>query len=108
MYFHFNVERDIKEIQFTSYKAPDGKYERHVDRAFKGKVRKLSVTVQLSNSKDYTGGELCLYEDNKPIIMNKSQGYLIVFPSFIMHQVKQVTQGERCSLVCWMGGNQFT
>jgi PKHD-type hydroxylase len=106
-FFQFDIAGSIEELQFTSYKAPAAFYAPHTDRCYNTQIRKLSVTVQLSDPKDYTGGELRLHEATAPTIMGKSQGQLAVFPSFITHEVTKVTQGERCSLVCWITGNSF-
>ena len=39
--------------------------------------------------------------------MNKEQGTLILFPSYILHEVKPITKGERNSLVTWVTGKPF-
>ena len=39
--------------------------------------------------------------------MSKAQGTLILFPSFILHEVTPVTKGERNSLVSWITGKPF-
>ena len=39
--------------------------------------------------------------------MQKDQGRLVAFPSYVLHQVKPVTEGERNSLVVWINGPQF-
>jgi PKHD-type hydroxylase len=82
-----------------------------------GKIRKLSVTVSLSDQKDYTGGELEFdfrnLDPNKKInnvvkcteILPK--GSLVVFPSFVWHRVCPVKSGERNSLVIWNLGWPF-
>ena len=72
-----------------------------------GNVRKLSFSVQLNDPKDYKGGELNLYTSEKPETMKKEQGTLILFPSFILHEVTPVTKGERNALVSWVTGKQF-
>jgi len=75
-----------------------------------GKIRKLSVTVSLSDPKDYKGGELefdfrNLDPDKKPNIKKCTEilpkGSLVVFPSFVWHRVCPVKSGERNSLVIW-------
>ena len=40
-------------------------------------------------------------------LMKKEQGTLILFPSYVLHEVKPVTKGERNSLVSWVTGKQF-
>jgi PKHD-type hydroxylase len=81
-----------------------------------GKIRKLSVTVSLSDSNDYKGGELEFDFRNGEHgkISNiveckeiKSKGSLVVFPSFVWHRVKPVTKGTRYSLVIWHCGLPF-
>jgi PKHD-type hydroxylase len=78
-----------------------------------GKIRKLSVTVSLSDPKTYKGGNLKFdlgphqkkrYHICKEI---RPRGSVIVFPSHIYHQVTPVTQGTRYSLVAWNLGKPF-
>ena len=106
-YFNFDIFGLNEGLQFTNYKAPSDKYGKHVDRALNILVRKLSLSIQLTDPKDYEGGELILYEDENGLEMSKEQGTLILFPSFVMHEVKPVTKGERNSLVSWVTGKQF-
>jgi len=106
-FFKFDLFGISEGFQFTSYEAPSGKYGKHVDRGLNITVRKLSISIQLTNPEEYEGGELYLYEDDKPIPMDKSQGTLIVFPSYVVHEVMPVTKGLRNSLVTWVTGKQF-
>ena len=106
-YFNFDIFGLNEGLQFTNYKAPSDKYGKHIDRSHGILVRKLSISIQLTDPKDYQGGELFLYEDEKGLEMSKEQGTLIFFPSFILHEVKPVTKGERNSLVSWVTGKQF-
>ena len=106
-FFNFDIFGLSEGFQFTNYKAPSNKYGKHVDRASDFIVRKLSISIQLTDPKEYEGGELYLYEDDKGILMDKKQGTLIMFPSYMLHEVKPVTKGERNSLVTWVTGNQF-
>ena len=111
-----------KSCQFTKYK-PGQYYDWHCDsweRVYekegptKGKIRKLSATVSLSDEKDYSGGELEFQFRNgdnpnarrmcKDIL---PKGSLVVFPSFVWHRVKPVTKGVRYSLVIWNLGYPF-
>ena len=39
--------------------------------------------------------------------MDKTQGTLIMFPSYVLHEVTPVTKGTRNSLVTWVTGKQF-
>jgi PKHD-type hydroxylase len=79
-----------------------------------GKIRKLSVTVSLSDPADYRGGNLRF--DLGPHLKEKRyhlckeirpQGSIIVFPSHLYHCVTPVTTGTRYSLVAWNVGAPF-
>jgi len=120
----WNFQWDYSEIcQFTKY-SKGQYYDWHCDSwakpykegVYKGKTRKLSVTLNLSNEDDYKGGELEFDFRNadtgkKPntVICKEilSKGSLVVFPSFVWHRVKPVTQGTRYSLVVWNLGHPF-
>jgi PKHD-type hydroxylase len=106
-FFKFNLFGINEGFQFTNYVAPSGKYGKHVDRGIDIQVRKLSISIQLTDPEKYKGGELYLYDDDKGILMDKTQGTLIIFPSYMLHEVTPVTKGERNSLVTWITGNQF-
>ena len=121
----WNFDWDWSEsCQFTIYKKGQY-YDWHCDSwdkpymeegPTKGKIRKLSVTVSLTDPKEYKGGELefdfrNLDPDKKPNIRACTEilpkGSLVVFPSFVWHRVKPVTKGVRHSLVIWNLGYPF-
>ena len=84
-----------------------------------GKIRKLSVTVSLSDPSEYEGGNLEFdfrnqidWERNKKSKIKecteiRPRGSIIVFPSFVWHRVNPVTRGTRYSLVIWNLGKPF-
>ena len=106
-FFKFDLFGINEGFQFTNYEAPSGKYGKHVDRGINLPVRKLSISIQLTNPEEYEGGELKLYDGEKETVMDKTQGTLIIFPSYVLHEVMPVTKGERNSLVTWVTGKQF-
>jgi PKHD-type hydroxylase len=107
-FFKFDLFGLNEGFQFTNYEAPSGKYGKHVDRGMNMSVRKLSISIQLTNPEEYDGGELKLYDgEEEGITMDKTQGTLIIFPSYVLHEVMPVTKGERNSLVTWVTGKQF-
>ncbi len=106
-YFKFDLNGIIEAVQFTHYKHPDGKYKAHLDKIYNGTVRKLSAVVQLTNPNKYLGGELWLHQGPEPMIVEKHQGQLTMFPSYTLNEVTSVTKGERHSLVCWVNGKPF-
>ena len=84
-----------------------------------GKIRKLSVTVSLSEPSEYVGGNLEFDFRNstdiewkkgkstKECIEIRPRGSIVVFPSFVWHRVTPVTKGTRYSLVIWNLGYPF-
>lgn len=106
-FFKFDLFGVTEGFQFTKYKAPGGKYGKHIDSSSGTLIRKLSFTLQLSDPAEYKGGDLCLYLGEKPEVMKKEQGFVAVFPSYVLHEVKPITQGIRYSLVCWVTGKPF-
>ena len=91
-------------FQFTRYEVGEY-YGPHFDIG-PGRLseRKLSMTVQLSDPDDYTGGELLIYPE---FVAAKERGSLTVFPSFMCHNVLPVKTGVRYSLVSWVAGPPF-
>ena len=106
-FFRFDLLGLSEGLQFTKYTAPGERYGRHTDNGLNMPVRKLSFTLQLSAPDDYEGGDLCLYLSEKAIPTQRKQGYVAVFPSWTLHEVKPVTKGTRYSLVAWVTGPPF-
>jgi PKHD-type hydroxylase len=106
-FFNFDLFGFAEGFQFTRYDAPTGYYGMHVDKILNGVVRKLSLTIQLSAPEDYEGGELALQVGKEAELMPKEQGKLLVFPSYVLHEVRPVTEGTRYSLVAWITGKPF-
>lgn len=70
--------------------------------------RKLSISVQLSEpDSDYKGGNVEFNEVESPETFNRSRGSILVFPSYLLHRVTEVTEGIRYSLVGWMEGPRW-
>jgi len=114
---------DSEDCQFTIYNQGQY-YSWHTDSDVKiyenkhwyGLMRKLSVTVSLSDPEDYEGGLLEFDLRNigqintSEIIKCKEilpRGSIVVFPSYTWHRVSPVTKGTRLSLVQWNLGPGF-
>jgi len=118
-----------ESLQFTCYEQ-DGHYGWHIDGGSDhlsaytkeqvepgnpkiGKIRKLSMTLNLTDKNNYEGGnlEFDLGRHGNPQYISspdvRTQGTIIVFPSFISHQITPVTSGTRYSLVVWALGEPF-
>ena len=71
-------------------------------------IRKLSFVLQLSDPKDYLGGELqFLLDDSGVQYAPKQQGTLILFDSRVQHRVRKIRSGYRKSLVGWVVGPKW-
>jgi len=124
----WNYEWDWSEdCQFTKYSKGQF-YDWHCDvfsvpyksedKNFDGKIRKLSVSVNLTDPKEYSGGDLQFdFRNYNPDKRNKSKiitaddaktkGSIVIFPSYVWHRVTKVTKGTRYSLVMWNIGYPF-
>lgn len=109
-HYKFDLYGLTEDLQFTIYDTIDDHYKWHCDSGA-GIVRKLSLSIQLSDPKDYEGCELQFIESldnedsNKDIL--KQQGNLVIFPSYVPHKVTPLISGKRYSLVTWIGGPNF-
>lgn len=105
----FNYDLDyLENLQFTIYDNNGSHFSKHVDNlSSANKNRKLSFSVQLSASETYTGGDLLLYNGEKPTYASREQGTINFFPSWTLHEVTPIISGTRYSLVGWCHGPKF-
>lgn len=105
MNWNFSLYGFLEQLQFTEYRAEyKGHYDYHSDVAPAVAVRKMSVVLQLSDDKNYEGGDFEMFRIGK---VPRERGTLIFFPSFVVHRVLPVTSGTRHSLVSWIAGPKF-
>jgi len=78
-------------------------YGRHVDDAYMGMQRTdISLTLFLSDPKDYDGGDLVIDLPSGEQRMKLPAGAAIVYPATTIHRVEPVTRGERLACVGWV------
>ncbi len=107
-WFGFNVTAIQKQMQVARYAAGDrGHYNWHMDAGELQPQRKLSITMQLSDPGDYSGGRLEFFFQDKKVFAPTERGSATIFPSFTMHRVTPVTKGVRYSLVAWIIGPRW-
>ena len=117
----WNFQWDWNEsCQFTTYEKSH-RYNWHNDQVhltqtnenFKNKIRKLSLTLQLTDPSKYSGGEFQLkwFDGGEVRIITakdaKELGTIIIFPSFVFHQITPIIKGRRQALVNWSIGKPF-
>jgi PKHD-type hydroxylase len=106
-HFRFDLTGFGEPLQLTHYdQSENGMYGWHQD--FGGGIsRKLSLVLQLTDPSEYEGGNLQIMTSGEPQNVRKQRGIVAAFPSYTLHQVTPVTQGNRQSLVAWVSGPQF-
>lgn len=114
--FHFDIDIVTDPIHYVIYPTPTtpqndngGHLDWHMDvGAHSVNKRKLAMTVQLSDPKDYDGGDFEIwFGGNRQTLVPREKGDVIIFPAFCMHRVTPITRGERRCLVFWTGGRPF-
>jgi PKHD-type hydroxylase len=107
-FYKFELAGFGDPIQFTRYEKTGDYYTWHQDLGGgQMSLRKLSLVVQLSDPETYRGCDLQLYSDGEPTGMARSQGTILIFPSWHLHRVTPLEEGVRYSLVTWIAGPPF-
>lgn len=108
-HFMYNID-GVEAFQYTKY-GPNQHYTWHWDAEFGWQkwVRKISMTLMLSDPDEYEGGELEIINngnlDNK-VSFKPNKGDMVFFASWMPHRVAPVTSGLRRSLVAWIMGER--
>jgi PKHD-type hydroxylase len=105
-FYRFDCHDIGERLQVAEYGVGD-QFDWHIDlNVGASSVRKISISVQLSDSADYEGGDLEFFR--QPVLPNdRSRGLIFFFPSYAPHRVAPVTRGKRLSLVAWVHGPSF-
>ena len=108
-YYTWHVDGDISSTYKPNIKVGSGVNISEDQVLQKGEcVRKLSFSLQLSDAKDYRGGEVeFINSANERYFAPKRKGTLIVFDSRTKHRVRTVKSGLRKSLVGWVVGPRW-
>ena len=101
----FDLNGETEHIQFTHY-LPGNFFDWHIDLGEKEtSTRKLTCVIQLSKPDAYIGGDLQLNINNAKSVP-RDCGTAIIFPTFVLHRVTNIEQGERFTLVSWANGKR--
>ncbi|SDH85146.1 2OG-Fe(II) oxygenase [Alloyangia pacifica] len=108
--YDFALDAFDESAQVARYGAErEGHFDWHSDIG-EGRLasrRKLTMVVQLSDEDAYEGGALELMPSNHIVTARKERGTATLFPSYMLHRVTPVTDGERHSLTIWAHGPAF-
>ncbi len=104
--YRFEIVGFRERLQLAEYGVGDH-FDWHMDMSGGAtSLRKISISVLLSDPADFEGGDLEFFRTPaRP--QDRSRGAAAVFPSFLPHRVAPVTRGSRFSLVAWIAGAPF-
>ncbi len=97
----------VEPLQLLTYRQGQH-YGWHADLGTTGvmSMRKLSLTVQLSDPGDFDGGALQLLAGGRTLQPKLKRGSAVAFPAWQPHRVTAVTRGVRHVLVAWVIGSR--
>ena len=84
-------------MTLLNYKVGD-LFMKHTDIIKNFEWRRWTLNIQLGNQ--YKGGDYVLYLDDTEIVLNKEMGNAIAYWAGTEHEVKEIEEGERWSIVC--------
>ena len=101
----FNITHS-NQAEFLKYPT-GGRYTEHLDTFLNPseECRKLTVLAFLND--DFKGGKFFIRDGHEKYYPPQEKGTVLVFPSFLLHGVEDITEGTRYSAVCWMVGPFF-
>ena len=91
--FRYKADRNDHYIWHTDIKSGDS-------------VRKLSFSLQLTDSDEYVGGDLEFMPSIKDTKL-RNKGHITIFPSYLVHRVSAMQSGVRHTIVGWIYGPSF-
>lgn len=73
-------------------------FTKHIDLNINFPERRWNLGIQLNE--DYDGGQYVCYDENdKEIVLNKEVGTAIAYNATTLHEIKEILNGERWSIV---------
>ena len=103
-YWQYDLDQDSYTWMQT-YSA-GGNYQLHMD-AGPGRMRKLTAVIFLTDPDEYTGGDLKIHFHPTWQWIPRTQGTIVLFQPWILHEVHEVTSGTRQTLNMSFWGPNF-
>lgn len=105
LYWQFDL--DPQPAAWMQTYGPGDSYQVHADAA-PGQMRKLTAVAFLSESSSYNGGHLRVHTNSsKSFPIPRTQGSIVVFPSWVPHFVDVVEAGTRQTINLGFWGPNF-
>jgi hypothetical protein len=106
--FKLDIDGFAEPLYSRKYEAPDDHFDWHIDSTGHTAIpRKLSVVLQLTDPREYEGGDFQFLGTRGPITTTKGQGIVTAFLPSRIHKVTPVTKGVRRALTMFLGGPNF-
>jgi PKHD-type hydroxylase len=105
-WYRFDITGFVDSLLYCEY-PEGGHFDWHIDCGEgRTSTRKISLSIQLSDSTEYEGGglEFAAHGELRNV---RRIGSTVAFPAFLHHRVQRVTRGVRRSLVVWAHGPVF-
>jgi PKHD-type hydroxylase len=109
--FNYDVV-NLETIQYTSYEQSGDQYGRHMDLHTRDlplnrTQKKLGFSIFLDDPESYEGGHLLAWDSENKNQINQPQGAIVIYPSWLVHQITPMEQGRRRSLDGCLHGPMF-
>lgn len=92
-----NEKNEITHCTLHKYNVGD-RFAKHIDLYDGHESRRYNIGIQLNDT--YEGGEYVCWDDNgEEILISKEQGTVLSYHCRIEHEIKEITKGERWSIV---------
>jgi predicted 2-oxoglutarate/Fe(II)-dependent dioxygenase YbiX len=94
------ISNPLDILHIHNYKEGDV-FKKHKDNLYPTQIHNIGVCL----NDDYEGGEFVLYEPY--FVLPKTQGSIYTFESLRTHEVKEITKGERWSIILFLHTNNL-
>ena len=92
-----NYDNKVESCTLHQYSVGD-KFSKHIDLTKGFNTRRYNLGIQLNDS--YEGGEYVCWDDNdNEVLISKQKGTALSYHGRIWHEIKEITNGERWSIV---------
>jgi len=98
------IDQDFPQIyKYTE----DCYYDWHIDINILAPTRKITWIINLSDQKDYEGGDIEFLNTDTSEHNTNEKGKILIFPSFTPYKINKVTKGEKKIIIGHIHGALF-
>jgi PKHD-type hydroxylase len=104
LYWRYDLAEETRSWLQTYDHLAD--YHMHMDGS-PGQTRKLTAVALLTNPTSYSGGELVLHSSPKEQVVPSTQGTVVIFRHWVLHEVTYLRSGLRQTINMGFWGPPF-